>query len=174
MTNSTWLILAGIIGIIGGGVALLFPLPASLAVTVLVGWLMIFAAALTLYAAISQRDMPSRGWAVIFGLIELAAGVWIIANPLGGMVSLTIVLGALFFASGLTRIWMTITRERANSWSFWLMLASGLISTGLGLYILFLLPEASLFALGIVTAIELLMLGSMALALGVELKRDGK
>ncbi len=163
------LILAGALALIAGIIALIFPLPASLAVTVLLGWGLVIASALGLYAALSDKLMPSRGWAIFFNILELAIGVWILANPLAGMVSLTLMIGALMFASGLVRILVSLGYRREAS-LFWMMALSGLVSTGLGLYILFALPVASTVLLGLLVAFELIVIGAMLLALGLGLK----
>ncbi|HHL21677.1 MAG TPA: hypothetical protein ENJ52_09135 [Aliiroseovarius sp.] len=169
MKAATTMIIAGALALIAGIVALIFPLPASLAVTVLVGWSLLIASALGLYAALADKLMPGRGWAVFFNLLELAVGVWILANPLAGMVSLTIMVGAMMFASGVMRI--LISRSyRANGSLFWTMLLSGAVSLGLGLYVLFALPAASMVLLGLLVAFELIVIGAMLLALGLGLK----
>ncbi len=169
MKPATIMIIAGVLALIGGFVALLFPLPASLAVTVLVGWVLVVSSAIGLYAAVFERALPSRGWAIVFNLIELAVGIWILANPLQGMVSLTLMVGALMFASGIVRMVVSF-RYRQLGALFWPMLLSGLISAGLGTYILFALPAASLVLLGLLVAIELIMIGAMLLALGISMK----
>lgn len=170
MLNATYLIVAGIIALIGGAVALIFPLPASLAVTVFVGWVLIVISALGLFAVFSEKTLPLRGWAAFFSFVELVAGVWILANPMAGMISLTVMVGALFFASGITRIIVSFAYRSFGSW-FWLMILSGAVSAGLGLYVLFSLPEASLVLLGVLVAIELLFIGSTLLSLGISLRR---
>ena len=169
MKAATTMIIAGALALIAGIVALIFPLPASLAVTVLVGWSLLIASALGLYAALADKLMPSRGWAVFFNLLELAIGVWILANPLAGMVSLTIMVGAMMFASGVVRI-LVSRSYRANGSLFWTMLLSGVVSLALGLYVLFALPAASLVLLGLLVAFELIVIGAMLVALGLGLK----
>ena len=169
MKAATTMIIAGALALIAGIIALIFPLPASLAVTVLVGWSLLIASALGLYAALADKLMPSRGWAVFFNLLEMAIGVWILANPLAGMVSLTIMVGAMMFASGIMRI-LVSRSYRANGSLFWTMLLSGVVSLGLGLYVLFALPAASMVLLGLLVAFELIVIGAMLLALGLGLK----
>ena len=169
MKAATTMIIAGALALIAGIIALIFPLPASLAVTVLVGWSLLIASALGLYAALADKLMPSRGWAVFFNLLEMAIGVWILTNPLAGMVSLTIMVGAMMFASGIMRI-LVSRSYRANGSLFWTMLLSGVVSLGLGLYVLFALPAASMVLLGLLVAFELIVIGAMLLALGMGLK----
>lgn len=173
MKGTTVLIVSGILALVGGFAALIFPLPASLAVTVLVGWAFLISGVLGLWAAFSDKEMSHRGWAGFFSLLDVIVGVWMLANPLAGMVSLTLVVGALFFASGLTRLFLAFSNFRGTD-MFWLMLLSGLISTGLGLFILVKLPAASLVILGTLVAIELIVIGTTLLSMGIALKKHGK
>ncbi len=172
MKGATALILAGGLALLGGFAALIFPLPASLAVAVLVGWMFLLSGVFGLWAGFSDPAMPGRVWLMLFGLLQLVVGVWILANPLAGLVSLTIVIGALFAVSGAGRIALAFTF--AGTRLFWTLLLTGVISAGLGLYILFNVPESSPVLLGTLLAIELLLLGGGLLSLGIALKKTGK
>ncbi|WP_112311445.1 HdeD family acid-resistance protein [Pseudogemmobacter bohemicus] len=171
MKGSSASILAGVFALIGGFAALIFPFVASLAVTGLVGGAFLIAGALGLFAAFSDRDLPSRGWLAVFSVLQLALGVWILANPLAGLVSLTVMAGAMFLATGILRvIWSFRLGTRAGQ-SFWLLLLSGVVSGGLGLYTLLFPLQASPILLGTLVAIELLSVGAALIALGLALKK---
>ena len=93
MKASTLAIVAGVLALIGGIIALIFPLPAGLALTVFIGWAFIVSGVVGLWAGFSDSDLPDRWWVSGFGLMQLVLGIWLLANPLGGLVSLTIALG---------------------------------------------------------------------------------
>lgn len=166
MKSSTVFIISGAIALLGGILALVFPLPASLAVTVLVGWAFLISGALGLWAAFSDRGLQNRGWVGLISLLNLIVGVWMIANPLAGMVSLTIVVGIALIVSGAVRLYLAFTTY-ANSRIKWTVMLSGAVSLLLGLYILAVLPAASLVTLGVLVAIELLIVGATLLSLGL-------
>lgn len=173
MKGSTALIAAGVLALVAGIAALAFPLPASLAVTALVGWAFVISGALGLWAVFSADRMPHRGWAGFLGLLNLVVGVWMLAQPLAAMISLTLVVGAMFVASGAARLWLGLSAHRGRP-GRWMILLSGLISTALGLYILVRLPAASTVALGVLVAVELIVVGATLLPLGVALRRLGR
>ncbi|RHZ92266.1 hypothetical protein D1114_17805 [Cereibacter sphaeroides] len=172
MKGTSSLIVSGILALLGGIAALAFPLPVSLAVTVLAGCVFVASGAFGLWAAFSDRGMPSRGATAFFSLVSLVAGVWMLANPLAGMVSLTLMLGALFLVSGVVRLGLSLATWRGTV-MFWLMALSGLISAGLGLFILLRLPEASLVLLGTLVAVELIVMGATLVAMGFALRKSG-
>lgn len=173
MKGSTALIIAGVVALIGGIVALAFPLPASLAVAIFVGWAFVVSGALGLWAAFSDGSLPNRGWFGLLSLLNLVLGVWMLARPLEGMISLTIVVGALFLVSGASRLYLAATEYRGSQ-MMWTMVLSALISLGLGLYILFRLPEASAVALGVLLAVELIVVGTALLMAGMAMRRIGR
>jgi len=172
MKGTTSLFTAGTLALLGGLAAILFPMPASLAAVVFVGWLFLFSGVFALWAGFSDKTIPARGWLMGFGLLDLVIGVWILANPLAGLVSLTIVVGALFLVSGVGRL--IVAFAFSGSSTFWAMLLSGVISGGLGLFILFTVPETSPILLGTLLAVELVVIGSSLIALGLALKKIGK
>ncbi|MGD9916463.1 MAG: HdeD family acid-resistance protein [Paenirhodobacter sp.] len=170
MKGTTALFVSGGLALLGGLIAILFPLPASLAVAVFVGWMFLLSGVLGLWAGFSDTTIPARGWLMLFALLQLVVGVWMLANPLKGLVSLTIVLGAIFLVSGAGRAMVALAFSGTRT--FWMMLLSGVITAALGLYILFNVPESSLILLGTLLAIELVVIGSTLIALGLALKKS--
>ena len=170
----SWLILvlAGLVALVGGVIALVFPLPTSLAITVLVGWIFLFSGALGLFASFANASMPNRGWMVFQGFLMLVAGVWLLANPLAGMVSLTIMIGMIFVLSGGVRL-LVATRLRGTD-LFWISLLSGVVSVVVGVFVLTNLLQASTILLATLLAIELISVGVGMLVIGLLWKRADK
>jgi len=63
---------------------------------------------------------------------------------------------------------------RATMPFFLTMVLSAVISLGLGLYILFRLPAASAVALGVLLAVELIVVGTAMLMAGLAVRRVGR
>lgn len=155
MKPRTFLVLSGIVLIVGGILALLLPFAASLAVTLIVGWAFLFAGAVHIVAAFGDRE--NRLWTGLFGLLEVALGLSFILDPLSGMVSLTVVLGALFLASGAMQLYLAFARRVADS--TWMLALSGTVSVALAALIAFNLLEASGTVPGVLLGIELISTG---------------
>ena len=124
-----------------------------------------------LYAAFADPALPDRLWLGLFSLLQLMLGVWILANPLAGLISLTVMVGALFLITGILRVIWAFRLGSAAGRSFWLLLLSGLVSAGLGLWVLIFPLQASPVLLGTLIAIELLSAGAALIALGLALKK---
>lgn len=168
MKGSTISLIAGGLALVGGIVALVFPLPAGLAITTFAGAAFLVSGAFGLFAAFSDRALPRRGWVAALSALQLLLGVMILANPLAGLFSLTLIAGALFLVSGVGRLALAWTLR--GTAPFWLLLLTGLLSTGLGLYTLFFPLDASLVLLGTLLAVELLSVGVALISLGLALR----
>ena len=169
MKGSTFGIIAGVLALLGGIFALVFPLPAGLTVAVFVAWSFVLSGAFGLWAVFADKGLPARGWVGLLALIEVVLGVWLLANPLAGLVSLTLLVGILLVVSGAARLWMA--RDLRGTRGFWPVIVSGAASLLLGLYAVFALSAATPVLLGTLLAIELISVGAMLLAAGIFMKR---
>lgn len=158
-----WFIGLGVALLIAGFAALLFPLVASIAAKVMIGWLMLIAGAATLWHAFQTRDWSSTLWNAAIGVLSLAAGVYLAFFPLAGLVGLTLILGATFVAQGIFEGMMAMQNRSRSGWG-WVM-ASGAVTLLLGLILLFGLPGTAVWALGLMVGIHFITSGAALLAL---------
>lgn len=100
--------------------------------------------------------------AALGGAILVVVGLFMLRNPLIGAVSLTLMAGAMFLASGLTRVMIAFQATQAR----WLLVISGVISIGLGLWVLFNIGAATLTLLGTLVGIQTLLEGITLLLVG--------
>ena len=169
MRGSTILILLGVLLLVGGVVALANPFAASLAVTTLVGMVLVFSGVLQLWVAIADPGVPHRGWTGLVALVALLAGGALISNPLEGVVSLTLLLGILFLITGAGRLAMSWRMRETPL--FWILLLSGAASALIGLLVVGNIMAAATSLLGLLLGIELLVDGVALLALGMAARR---
>ena len=62
--------------------------------------------------AISDPDLPGRGWHIVFGVVSMAAGVIVLAWPFDSIVMLAIVTGAWLVAIGTFEIVAALTSRK--------------------------------------------------------------
>jgi uncharacterized membrane protein HdeD (DUF308 family) len=77
---------------------------AVLLLAIWIGVGFIFRGVATTVAAISDPDLPGRGWNIFVGVISLIAGVVVIASPFQSIVTLAIVVGAWLIVIGVFEI----------------------------------------------------------------------
>jgi len=165
MRNGGLLIVLGILLLLGGIAALANPFAASLAVTSLVGIILIISGAVQLWLAFAHVADPHRLWTGIVAVVALIAGTSLIANPLSGVISLTILVGVLFLIMGVSRLAVAF-RMRETPF-FWMLLLSGAASVIIGIMVFSNIMAAATTLLGVLLGIQLLADGIALIALGL-------
>jgi len=168
-----WLLAEGLILVVLGVLAIVLPMVAGLAATVILGWLLLVAGIVGLISSISARAAPGFGWALLSAILALAAGVVLLWNPAAGLVTLTLVLIAFFIADGLSNIVLAITHRRQLSARWEWMLMNGILDLVLALIILLGLPGTLAWALGLLLGIDLVMGGAALAAMALAARRAG-
>lgn len=164
----TWkrFVVVGVLMLLLGIVAIAVPPIASLASTIFVGWILIFAGAFLIAVAFSRSGAWQVIAAVVWGLLTAGVGIYIaIANPERGVLALTLVLCLYFIAIGVTRIWIAFA-ERGTPGAG-LVGLNGVLSLIIGILILAELPESSLWAIGLLVGIDLIFAGWSLVATGL-------
>lgn len=161
--NKGWFRRLGIVLLILGIAAVLFPLVASIAVKVMIGWVMLLAGAMNLWQAFHTRDWSSTIWNALIALLSLAVGVYLAFFPLTGLVGLTLLLGVTFAAQGVFEILIAMQNRERKGWGF--LLLSGALSVVLGLMLMFGLPGTAEWALGLMVGIHFISSGVSLIAL---------
>jgi uncharacterized membrane protein HdeD (DUF308 family) len=153
----TWLIVAGVLALLNGIVAVAVPAIASVAITIFIGWVLVAAGIAAGVYAISNRS-ALRG---LDSILTLVAGLYLLIFPLSGTVSLTFVLAIWLFASGLFSLIAAARRRDAPDAP--MAAFGGLISLILGLLIAVELPSSAGWAIGLLVGINLIFWGVRAL-----------
>lgn len=157
MKASALWIIAGVLSLVGGIVALFNPFGATLTAVFLAGWIFLFSGIVHLISAFSETRTSAKIWAILWALVVTLLGVAILANPLAGVLSLTLAAAILFTASGLFRVIFAINVRGTGL--FWPLLLTGLIAIGLGVYIFATYPGSAAVLLGTLLGIELIFNG---------------
>ena len=158
----------GIVLAVLGLAAMVVPPLASLAVTIFLGWMFLVSGVVGLIASFWARQMPGFWWSLISAALAVLAGLILLARPMQGVLTLTIVIGAYFLAEGVATIMYALEhrRELSGRWS-WLLVA-GLMDILISFLIISGLPGSSEWAIGLLVGINLVIGGAslvgMALA----------
>jgi hypothetical protein len=89
----------GIILSILGGAAVAIPPIATLAVEILLGWLILISGVVGLITTFWMRPAPGFWWSFLSAILGIAAGIVLLLWPLSGVLSLTPVMSAIFPSS---------------------------------------------------------------------------
>src|SRR5271165_3658525 len=97
-----WLLflIQGVILAALGLLAIGAPFLATVVVVKLAGWLFLIGGVVGLASLFTGRRVPGSFWSFLSAIVSILAGIYILYQPLAGMLSLTLVLAAFFFAQG--------------------------------------------------------------------------
>jgi uncharacterized membrane protein HdeD (DUF308 family) len=158
----------GIVLLILGAIAVCLPPLATVAVEVLIGWLILMSGVLGLVMTFQTRGSPGFGWSLLSALVGIAAGIVLLAWPLSGVFSLTVMLTIFLALEGIASIMYALAHrsERTARWE--LMLVSGLVDLILAGLIVAGLPGTAAWAIGLIVGINLLFGGVALIGLAVQ------
>jgi uncharacterized membrane protein HdeD (DUF308 family) len=153
-------LIEGILLVVMGLAAMIVPPLASLAVTIFLGWLFLISGIAGLALTIWARQMPGFWWSLISAALGIAAGIVLLAKPVQGTLTLTIVVGAYFLAEGVATIMYSLEhrRELSERWSW--MLFAGVLDILIAAMIITGLPGSAEWAIGLLVGINLLFGGA--------------
>jgi uncharacterized membrane protein HdeD (DUF308 family) len=157
----------GILLSILGLAAMIVPPLASLAVTIFLGWMFLISGIAGLVLTYWARNMPGFWWSLISAALAVLAGGILLARPVQGVLTLTIVVGAYFLAEGVTTIMYALEhrRELSGRWS-WLLVA-GVMDIVIAFFIIAGLPGSAEWAIGLLVGINLLFGGATLIGMAL-------
>jgi uncharacterized membrane protein HdeD (DUF308 family) len=160
-------LIEGILLVILGLAAMIVPPLASLAVTIFLGWMFLISGVAGLALTYWARKMPGFWWSLISAALAVAAGIILLAQPVQGTLTLTIVVGAYFLAEGVATIMYALEhrRELSERWS-WLLVA-GIMDLLIAVVIIAGLPGSALWAVGLLVGINLLFGGATLIGMAL-------
>jgi uncharacterized membrane protein HdeD (DUF308 family) len=163
----------GIVLVVLGILAIVVPVIATLALAIFVGWLFLISGIVGLVTTFMARQMPGFWWALLSAVLAIAAGLVLLAWPVRGAVSLTLLLIVFFTIEGVLTIMYAIEHKRELSGRWGWMLASGIIDLVLAAMILAGLPGTAAWALGLLVGINMLFGGTSMIAMALHARGAG-
>ena len=160
-----WSLALGIALVIAGVVALLFPVMAAVAASLYIGWFALIAGAIAITVAIKTRAEPGFGWRLFMGVVYVALGFLLVANPVAGAVSLALFVGAMMAVLGVVEIVLALRIKPRRGWGW--VLANGILSLVLAILIAIGWPLGSLVLIGYLVGFQIITCGVARIAIAL-------
>ncbi len=160
-------LIEGILLIILGAIAIVIPPIATLAVTILVGWLFLISGVMGLFTTFAMRHAPGFWWSLVSAVLGVVVGIWLLVTPVAGAFSLTILLVAFFIIEGVASIMFALEHKRELTGRWGWMLVSGIIDLILAVFIFAHLPSTAAWAIGLLVGINMIFGGSALTAMAL-------
>lgn len=164
-----WAIGLGILMMVLGMVAIAAPIFTSFAANLVLGWLFILGGIVQgIYAFQHHQRGRSLFLNVVLALIALIVGIILIANPLAGVVSLTLLVGLYFLADGIFRVFLAFQLRPQPRWGW--VLINAILMIILGVLIWSQWPFNAPWLLGLLVGVGLLVNGFASLIYGITVR----
>ncbi|MDZ7641539.1 MAG: DUF308 domain-containing protein [Desulfurivibrio sp.] len=154
----------GVAMLILGVIAIILPVLATFAITLLIGGLLVVGGCITAYRGIRFKGFPGATASLIFGVISALVGLFLVFSPQTGVEALTAILVVLFMFQGISEIAASLQHRQWSAWVW--MMVSGVASLLIALLLLISFPESADWAIGLLVGINLLFTSFWLLVFG--------
>ncbi len=169
--TTTFMTAMGVVMIAFGVLAVIASFLATVTAVVILGVLLLAAGVVHFFDAFSLRGWRNVMPAVAVGIVYAVVGLMLLSRPSIGAAGLTLMIAAFFFMSGLVRI-VSSLMLRYPSWGY--TFVSGIAAVVLGLIVFGQWPASSLWLIGTLIGIELLLGGGSLVGTASIIRRAAK
>jgi len=162
----------GVVLLVLGATAVVLPPIATLAVTILFGWLFLVSGIVGLFTTFWMRHAPGFWWSLLSAVLGIIVGAVLLASPLVGAFSLTLVLIVFFIIEGAASIMFALDHRRELSGQWGWMLMSGIIDLALAMMIFAGLPSTAAWAVGLLVGINMIFGGAAMIAMALHARKS--
>ena len=139
----------GVIMVILGVLAVIWPGISTLAVDIYVGWLFLLSGIVGIASMFLAQNVQAFLWSLLTAALSLFVGIVLLWHPVEGAVSLTLVLIAFFIVEGVFQIVASLSYRDVFPGQWGWMLASGIVDLLLAGLIIKGWPSTAAWALGL-------------------------
>ena len=152
-----WLLASGVVSVVLGVMALIWPFSATLAATLVVGWFFLIAGVFALIGGFAARAHRRRNYLIGYGLLSFIAGLLLVFHPFSGALSLTLLVAVWLGVRGVMELVHGFRDSRGRT----AMIVFGVINLLFALWIVATVPWSALTLPGFLLAFAFLFGGGM-------------
>jgi len=158
-----------IVLILFGFLAIALPFATSFGVVIVVAWLIVFSGAFQFIHAFQSQGIGSTIWKLLVAILYLIMGIYFLLHPVIGVASFTLALAFFFVAEGVIDL-IAYFQSRAAGGSIWI-LVDAIVTLILGILVWRQWPSSSLWLIGTLVGISMIMTGMTRLMIGLAARR---
>lgn len=162
-------IVLSVLLMISGLIAIALPMIAGIAITVIVGWLLIFSGGVHLAFAWGGGRPSMVIWQILLGLAYGFIGFYVLMNPVVGLASLTFAIAIYLSVEGVLEFILSF-QLRPAAGSGWLLF-DGVITLILAAMIWSTWPSSAAWVVGVLVGISMFFSGMTRLMLSLAVRR---
>ena len=142
--------------IVAGVLAFVYPLVSSLAVSLFLGWMLIFSGIVQAFSLIATRKVSHFWLQLVSAVLSVVTGLIFVRNPAIAVGTLALLLIIFFMVEGIAKVVFALTMRPLANWGW--VLVSGIIGVVISLCLI-MNPILSIVVLGIFIGIQLVAEG---------------
>ena len=151
--------------IVLGFAAMFKPFAAGLSISLFIAWIIVFSGVVHIVYAFAAGSAGSFLWRTLIGVAYIVGGMYLLKNPSIALASFTLMLAVILIAEGLFQL-ITFFQLRVLPGSSWILL-DGILTLILGGLIAYPWPGSSLWAIGTLVGVNLIISGFTRLMFSV-------
>ena len=164
-------VILSIVMIATGLLCIALPVATSFGVVLVVAWLVILHGVMQFIHAFQLRGIGHIVWQLLAATLCILAGLFLLAFHGFSLIVLTLGLGLLFVAEGVVNMvsYLFVRKYARSAW----LLIDGIVTLILGVMICDRWPFSSLWVIGMLVGVSLLMNGVSRLMLSLTIRQAG-
>lgn len=170
--NWNLVLFQGILFAILGTLAIAMPGIATLSIELIIGWLFIIAGVVQVAKLFAVKGGTNLFVTLVSAIAYLIIGILMISYPLGGVLTLTLLLTIFFIVEGIAQVIVGFDLKPMKGWGW--ILFSGIISLVLAYLIFSNWPGAAAWIIGLLVGVNLLFIGISQIIISIEGRRLAK
>jgi uncharacterized membrane protein HdeD (DUF308 family) len=119
-----------------------------------------------------MRGTPGFWWSLLSSLIALGAGAALFFFPLGGMISLTLLLAIFLFADGMITVMLALSHRAWESSNWGWLLLNGILDLFLAGAIMTFMVAIAAWVVGTIIGIDLIFGGGSLIVMAAAARRQ--
>ena len=160
----------GILMVVTGVLALIYPWIASIAIVRLLGWFLIISGIFQGIGVIGARQVPYFWLELLSAVLAIVIGLLLLRHTDAGLLFFSVLLIVYFMVEGIVKIIFALTIRPFPDWGW--VLASGLIGTALAAYLWANLSTISDWVLGLLLGVLLVVEGAALTSMAWHVRRE--
>lgn len=156
--HSLWYLIQGVLLVVAGLLAIIYPVISSVAVVVLLGWLLILSGIVQGFGLIGAGQVPHFWLQLISVILAVLIGFLFLRDPEQGLVTVTLLLIVFFMIEGMSKVVFALTIRPFPNWGW--VLASGLVGIALSIILLVSMPVTAMWLIGLLLGLQLVSVGA--------------
>ena len=166
--RSGWAIIMGLVTAALGVFLVLYPMLTATITTVLLAWTLIFVGIVQFIFALHSKKAGQFLWKVLSSIVYVGCGALLAATPVAGVAALTGILGWLLLVQSVLQAITAFRLRPLEGWGWFLFDAVWALL--LGVLILAQWPFSSVWAIGTLVGVSVLMSGISRIVIASEIR----